>query len=104
MKKLKSYNQLNEFYNKKISEQLSSKEICSELYKILSVLVQGDYSKAYTMLYDKYDMLYQMFKSDMSVAEFINTVRIAADKEDFYAIYNPINKIITKLIETNIKK
>lgn len=104
MKRLKSFYQLDEFYQDKTYISLKSDEICAKLYNVLTLLVKGEYSKIYNELYSNYDMLYQMFKSDDDVAEFLNKVRVAADNKNFYEIYDPINKIITKLIEKNNKR
>lgn len=73
------------------------------LYEVLTFLVNDNYVRAYSLLYDNYDMPYQMFKSDEDVLDLMNKVRVASDNKDFYAIYTPINNIITKLINANKK-
>ena len=104
MKRLKSFYQLDEFYQDKAYISLKSDEICVKLYNVLILLVKGEYSKIYNELYSNYDMLYQMFKSDDDVAEFLENMRVAVDNKNFYEIYDPINKIINKLIEKNHKR
>lgn len=104
MKKIKSFYELNEFFNDKKIIQMKSGEICVKLYDILSLLLKGEYNRIYAELYSNYDMLYQMFKSDEDTVEFLETIRIASIEKNFYNIYNPINRIITKLIEANYKK
>ena len=104
MKNVKSFNDINELYRQRNYVNMSSSEICDELYDVLKYLVKDEYDNIYTKLYSKYDMLYQMFKSDEDVMNFLNNIRVAVNNKDFYAIYDPINKIITKLIESNHSK
>jgi hypothetical protein len=100
MNKIKKYNELSKYS----IVPIKSDEICSVFYEILKLLVEGKYQLIYNKIYDSRDMLYQMFKDDIEVAEFVDIIKKAVEEKDFYGVYDPINKTIIKLIENNHKR
>lgn len=102
---MKHVKNINEAYHRKNFEKtFKSDEICLIIFDMLKELVKGNYMSVYSDIYDSYDIFNQMFNSMDNTRDFISKMRTAAESKDFKAMYDPLNKIVNKLIDANFKK
>lgn len=73
--------------------------LCSIMYECLSLLVNGEYAKVYSTLYNIQDKLYDYFKDDESVSSFMMKVHDGVDHNNMFEIYEPIEEIVLNLMD-----